>query len=75
MFSAALNATLHKLIMHPHNFKTHSFRIGVATSTKQAGINDSHIKKLWVGREAMPNLKQGHSNLLTTYQARINPEH
>ena len=36
-FNAALNAIVQKLNMHPQNFSTHSFRIGAATSAKQAG--------------------------------------
>ena len=42
MFSTAFQ----KLNMHPHHFNTHSFRIGVATSAKRAGISDSHLKAL-----------------------------
>ena len=45
-FRGALNAIFQQLKMHPHNFNTHSFRIGAATSAKQAGISDSHIKAL-----------------------------
>ena len=37
-FSAALNKIFQKLNIHPHNFNTQSFRIGAATSAKQAGI-------------------------------------
>ena len=46
MFSEALNTILQKFNMHPHNFNTHSFQIGAATSAKQAGISDSHINAL-----------------------------
>ena len=45
-FSAALNEIFQKFNIHPHNFNTHSFRIGAATSAKQAGISDSHIEAL-----------------------------
>ena len=45
-FSAALNEIFQKLNIHLHNFNTHSFRISAATSAKQAGISDSHIKAL-----------------------------
>ena len=44
-FSAALNKALKELHMDPHQFNTHiSFRIGVATSAKQAGVSNLHLK-------------------------------
>ena len=45
-FSEAIDSIFQKLKMHPQNFNTHSFRIGAATSVKQAGISDFHIKAL-----------------------------
>ena len=45
--NAALNAIFRNLInMHSHNFNTHSFRNGVDTSAKQAGISNSYRKAL-----------------------------
>ena len=37
---------LEKLSLKVHHYNTHSFRIGAATSAKQAGISDVHIKTL-----------------------------
>ena len=45
-FSSAINKAFQKLHMDPHDFNTHSFRIGDATSAKQAGMSDSHLKAL-----------------------------
>ena len=61
MFSATLNAIFQNLNMHPNNFNTHSFRIGTATSAKQAGISTSHIKS----EEAMPTLNMYACHLKT----------
>jgi len=46
MYSAALANALKELKMDSRHFNTHSFRIGVATSAKRAGISDSHLKAL-----------------------------
>ena len=46
MFSEALNKAFQDLHMDPCIFNTHSFRIGAATSAKQAGISDAHLKVL-----------------------------
>ena len=45
-FCAALNKAFQELEMSPCTFNTHSFRIGAATSAKQAGISDSLLKTL-----------------------------
>ena len=45
-FSTALNSALEELQMDPSKYNTHSFRIGAATSAKQAGVSDSHLKAL-----------------------------
>ena len=45
-FSKALNNALEELQMDSSQFNTHSFRIGAATSAKQVGISDSHVKAL-----------------------------
>ena len=45
-FCAALNKAFQELEMNPRTYNTHSFRIGAATSVKQAGISDSLLKTL-----------------------------
>ena len=45
-FCSALTAILIDIGLSPHNFNTHSFRIGATTSAKQANISDTHIKML-----------------------------
>ena len=45
-FSTALNKALEGLQMDPSQFNIHSFRIEAATSAKQTGISDSHLKAL-----------------------------
>ena len=46
MFRTALKKALKELNLNPSHFNTHSFRIGAATSAKQAGISDSHLKAM-----------------------------
>ena len=46
LFSATLNRALKELHMDLCQFNMHSFRIGAATSAKQANISDSHLKPL-----------------------------
>ena len=43
-FCSTLTAILVDIGLSPHNFNTHSFRIGAATSAKQENISDTHIK-------------------------------
>ena len=45
-FSEALNEALEELQMDLSKFNTHSFRKGAATSAKQVGMSDSHVKAL-----------------------------
>ena len=45
-FCAALSKAFQELEMNPRTYNTHSFRIGAATSAKQAGISDSLLKTL-----------------------------
>ena len=45
-FASALKDTIGKLNLDTHSYNTQSFRIGAATSAKQAGISDTHIKTL-----------------------------
>jgi len=46
LFSTLLDDILEELHLDRGQFNTHSFRIGAATSAKEAGITDSHIKML-----------------------------
>ena len=65
-FSEALSTIFQKLNMYPHNFNTHSFRIGAATSAKQAGISNSHLKALGRWR-SNTYLKYVHMSPQTSY--------
>ena len=49
-----LKKILTKLDLPTCHNNTHSFRIGAATSTKQAGISDVHIKTLGCSGKVMP---------------------
>ena len=46
LFSTSLDAILQELHLEKGHYNTHSFRIGAATSAREAGINDSHIMML-----------------------------
>ena len=46
IFCASLNKVLRELKLNPQFFNTHSFRIGAATSAKQARISDVYLKAL-----------------------------
>ena len=41
-----MSAILKQIGLDDQKYNTHSFRIGVATSAKAAGVSDSHIKML-----------------------------
>ena len=45
-FNTELSSILHAAGLETTHYNTHSFRIGAATSAKQAGISDLHIKML-----------------------------
>jgi len=45
-FSLELETIFRKLQLRYNGFNTHSFRIGAATTAKEAGISDLHIKML-----------------------------
>ena len=45
-FRSALKKAFQELHMDHHQFNTHSFRNGAATSAKRAGVSDSHLKAL-----------------------------
>ena len=45
-FSSLLTSTLHSAGIEDKRYTTHSFRIGAATSAKEAGISDVHVKML-----------------------------
>lgn len=46
LFRASLFNILKSIGISTHQYNTHSFRIGAATSAKAAGISDLHIKML-----------------------------
>ena len=52
LFRASLFNTLKSVGINTHEYNTHSFRIGAATSAKAAGISDLHIK-CWVDGKVM----------------------
>lgn len=50
LFSTFLNDILDELQLNQSQFNTHSFRIGAATTAKEAGVDDIHIKMLGLWR-------------------------
>ena len=46
MFHSLLKELLQQAGLHTHQYNTHSFRIGAATTAKSVGISDHHIKVL-----------------------------
>ena len=46
LFGASLDNILNILHLNRDQFNTHSFRIGAATSAKEAGVDDFFIKML-----------------------------
>ena len=46
LFSSSLSTILKKAELDVTNYNTHSFRIGAATSAKDAGISDSEVQML-----------------------------
>ena len=46
LFSTFLNNILSNVELNQSYFNTHSFRIGAATTAKEAGVDDIHIKML-----------------------------
>ena len=45
-FVSLVTSTLQQIGINDKQYNTHSFRIGVATTAKEAGISDVHIKML-----------------------------
>ena len=45
-FTKVLHSTLQKAGVDDSKYASHSFRIGAATSAKEAGISDVHVKML-----------------------------
>ena len=53
IFGSELDKILEKLALQTRHYNTHSFRIGAATSAKQAG-NQRYTLRLWEDGKAMP---------------------
>ena len=45
-FNSAVSSLLRELGLQASQYNTHSFRIGAATSVKEAGVSDIYVKKL-----------------------------
>ena len=60
LFSTFLDNILSKLKLNQSYFNTHSFRIGAATTAKEAGVDDIHIKMLGRWRSDIPAI---HSHI------------
>ena len=73
MFSAALDKVFTQLHLDKNQFNTHSFRIGAATSAKQAGMADVDIKMLgrWKSEAYQRYIRMSPSDLARLSQRLI----
>ena len=67
LFSSHLNTILEEMKIDTSKYNTHSFRIGAATSAKEAGISDAHIQMLgrWKSQAYMQYIRTPRSQLAT----------
>ena len=74
MFNVAIHKVLLELKLNPQSFNTHSFRIGAATSAKQSGISNAHLKALGVRERKMSSLElqpRGTDSILLTVKMQL----